>query len=96
MDLATGGAYYLALGADRVIAHPTTITGGAGVIFNVYNLSDAMGQLAISADPIKSGNLVDMGSVTVKLEDPRTSCSRRWLTAFTIVSALGFPSFAPA
>ena len=70
MDLATGGAYYLAIGSNRVVAHPTTVTGGVGVIFNVYNLSDAMGQLAITADPIKSGKLVDMGTVTTKLEDP--------------------------
>ena len=28
MDVATGGAYYLAVGCDRVVALPTSITGG--------------------------------------------------------------------
>jgi len=67
MDLATGGAYYLALGADRVVAHPTTVTGGVGVILNLYNLEDAMAALNVRADPVKSGPLVDMGSVTARM-----------------------------
>ena len=69
MDLATGGAYYLALGCDRILAHPTTITGGVGAIANHYNLSDAMAQLNVTADPVKSGDLVDMGTVTAALGD---------------------------
>jgi protease-4 len=69
MDLATGGAYYLAVGCDRVIAHPTSIVGGVGALVNHYNLQDAMAQLNIRAEPIKSGELVDMGSVTGPLPD---------------------------
>lgn len=69
MDLATGGAYYLAVGADRVVAHPTTITGGVGVILNLYNLEDAMAALNVRAEPIKAGPLVDMGSVTARVPD---------------------------
>lgn len=69
MDLATGGAYYVALGADRVVAHPTTVTGGVGVILNLYNLEDAMAALNVRADPVKSGPLVDMGSVTARVPD---------------------------
>lgn len=70
LDLATGGAYYLAIGCDRVIAHPTTITGGVGAIVNHYNLGDAMAQMNIVASPIKSGELVDMGTVLERLEPP--------------------------
>jgi protease-4 len=69
MDVATSGAYYLAVGCDRVVAHPTTITGGIGAIINHYNLQDAMGQLNLRAEPIKAGNLVDMGSVLEPLSD---------------------------
>lgn len=69
MDLATSGAYYVALGADTIIAHPTTITGGVGSIFNHYNLVDAMAQLNLVADPIKSGPMVDLGSVTAAMDD---------------------------
>ena len=69
MDLGAGGAYYLAIGADRVLAHPTTVTGGVGVILNLYNLEDAMAALNIRADPVKSGSRVDMGSITSKMPD---------------------------
>ena len=64
MDVATSGAYYLALGADRIVAHPTSLTGGIGVVFNHVNLQDAMAQLNVTDDPIKAGTLIDMGSVT--------------------------------
>lgn len=71
MDVATSGAYYLALGADRIVAHPTSLTGGIGVIFNHVNLQDAMAQLNVRDESIKSGPLIDMGSVTKPLE-PQT------------------------
>jgi protease-4 len=70
MDVATSGAYYLALGADRIVAHPTSLTGGIGVIFNHVNLQDAMAQLNVNEDPVKAGTLIDMGSVTRPLESP--------------------------
>ena len=31
-DIAASGAYYISLAADRILAHPTTITGSIGVI----------------------------------------------------------------
>jgi protease-4 len=69
MDVATGGAYYLAVGCDRVIALPTTVTGALGAIVNHANLQDAMAQLNVRVEPVKAGELVDMGSVTGPLSD---------------------------
>ncbi|MBX3422779.1 MAG: signal peptide peptidase SppA [Pirellulaceae bacterium] len=62
MEVGAGGAYYLAAGADAVIAHPTALVGGIGVILNVYNLEDMLGQFGITPIPVKSGDRVDMGS----------------------------------
>ncbi len=42
-ETGAGGAYYLATAADQIIAMPTSIVGGVGVILNLYNLSDADG-----------------------------------------------------
>ncbi len=69
MDVATAGAYYLAVGGDSVIALPTSITGSLGVIINHFNLQDAMSQLNLSFDPVKSGPRIDMGSVATPLDD---------------------------
>ena len=62
MDMATGGAYYLATAADVIYAHPTTITGGIGVIFNHYNLQDTMAYFNVTSEPIKAGENIDMGT----------------------------------
>ncbi len=62
MDVGAGGAYYLAAHTDVIIAHPTSIVGGIGVILNVYNLEDTLGQFNIASEPIKSGNQIDIAS----------------------------------
>lgn len=69
LDLATGGAYYLAAGCDRVVALPTTVTGAIGAVVNHANLQNAMGQVAVTVETIKTGELLDMGNVTVPLPD---------------------------
>jgi protease-4 len=69
MDLGTSGAYLVAAEADRIVAHPTGLTGGLGVIFNHYNLQDAMAQLNVTTDPVKSGVRIDMGTVTAPLDE---------------------------
>ena len=69
MDVATSGAYYVAAGSDQIVAHPTALTGGLGVVFNHFNLEDAMAQLNVVSDPVKSGENIDMGTVTRVLDD---------------------------
>ena len=62
MNVAASGGYYVALPADTIIAHPTTITGSVGVIFmrpSVMGLSEKIG---IKTEVNKSGINKDMGS----------------------------------
>lgn len=70
MDVAAGGAYYLATASDLIVAHPTTITGGIGVILNRYNLSGAIGYFSLQAVPIKSGKHIDLGNEIVAEPSP--------------------------
>ena len=65
MDLGAGGAYYLATASDLIVAHPTSITGGIGVVLNRYNLNGAMGYFSLQALPIKSGQHIDLGNEIV-------------------------------
>jgi protease-4 len=69
MDVAAGGGYYLATGADCIVAHPTSVTGAIGCILNVYNLQDLMAQFNIIGVPIKSGKNVDLGSPVKAIDD---------------------------
>ncbi|HEY1861632.1 MAG TPA: S49 family peptidase [Gemmataceae bacterium] len=68
MDLGTGGAYYLATASDRIVAHPTTITGGIGVVLNLFNLDDIINALNITPQPIKAGAKIDLGTTTRALK----------------------------
>jgi protease-4 len=62
MDVGAGGGYYLATACDLIVAHPTTITGGIGVILNLYNLDGFVNTYNIIPRPIKSGKHIDVGS----------------------------------
>jgi protease-4 len=62
MDIATSGGYYTALPADRIVAHPTTITGSIGVVILRPALAGLMDKLGITVEVSKSGADKDMGS----------------------------------
>ncbi len=62
MDTATGGAYYLASACDQIVASEATVTGGIGVILNLFNLQDLMAQFNIIPQSIKAGEKVDIGT----------------------------------
>jgi protease-4 len=68
MDLGTSGAYYLATASDVIVAHPTSVTGGIGVVLNLYNLEDAMNVFNIVSQAVKAGDKIDLGTVTRALE----------------------------
>lgn len=67
LDLGCGGAYYLATAADVIVAHPTTVTGGVGVILNLYNLDAAMAYFNVFAQQIKAGPNITMGNQVEKV-----------------------------
>ncbi len=62
MGVAASGGYYIALPADFILAHPTSITGSIGVIFLRPNLSGLMGKIGLEVEVDKSGKNKDMGS----------------------------------
>lgn len=62
VDVGAGGGYYLATAADLIVAHPTCVVGGVGVIFNAYNLQDTLGQFNVVPLGVKAGEKIDMAS----------------------------------
>jgi protease-4 len=62
MDVAASGGYYVALAADTIVAHPTTVTGSIGVIMLSLNAEGLMQKVGVAASAIKSGERKDMGS----------------------------------
>ncbi len=62
MDIATSGAYYISLPADRIMAHPTTVTGSIGVIFLQPKVKGLMDKIGFGVEVKKTGRNKDMGS----------------------------------
>ncbi len=62
MDLGTSGGYYLAAASDRIVAHPSSVTGSLGVIMLTFNGSGLMEKIGIEANAMTSGTYKDMGS----------------------------------
>ena len=60
--MGASGAYYIAMAADKVVAHPTAITGSIGVIMLHMDLHGLLEKFGVGADAIKSGARKDMGS----------------------------------
>jgi protease IV len=62
LDVAASGGYYIALAADTIVAHPTTVTGSIGVIMISLNAEGLMQKVGLATATIKSGERKDMGS----------------------------------
>ncbi len=56
-SVAASGGYYIAMGADEVWAHPTTITGSIGVFATVPTFQRTLGKLGIAVDGIGTTEL---------------------------------------
>ena len=62
MDVAASGGYYIALAADRIVAHPTTVTGSIGTIMVTANVEGLLGKVGVATSTFKSAEHKDMGS----------------------------------
>ena len=63
MDVAASGGYYIACAADRVYAHPTSVTGSIGVVMLLPDVSGTMSRIGMQVNVIKSGKMKDAGSM---------------------------------
>lgn len=62
MGVCASGGYYVALAADRILAHPTTVTGSIGVIFSGLSLAGLLERYGVEDQTLKSGEYKDTGS----------------------------------
>lgn len=69
LSTAASGGYYIAMAADTIQAHPTTITGSIGVIFSSLNFAGLMEKIGIEDQTITGGVHKDAGSPFRRLSD---------------------------
>jgi protease-4 len=60
--LATSGGYYVASAADEIVAHPTAVIGGIGVIAVKFNVAGLLSKIGIQEETIKSADKKDLWS----------------------------------
>jgi len=59
-NVAASGGYYLAVGADKIFAEPTTITGSIGVFGTIPNIYEFSDEIGINAEQVgTNANSVD-------------------------------------
>jgi protease-4 len=68
-DVAGSGGYYVAMGADAIIAEPTTITGSIGVVYTKFSLHGLLGNLGVGIDAVKTDEVGDALSMARALSD---------------------------
>ncbi len=62
MDVAASGGYYVALAADEIVAHPTTVTGSIGVVMFGLNFAGLLDKIGVADQTLKAGAHKDIGS----------------------------------
>lgn len=69
-DVAASGGYYMAMGCDKIVAQPNTITGSIGVFGLMFNTQDMFrNKLGVTFDGVKTGVFSDIGNMTRPLSD---------------------------
>jgi protease-4 len=58
-DVAGSGGYYVAMGADRIVAGAGTVTGSIGVVYARFNLGRALAALGVTVEFVKSEEVSD-------------------------------------
>lgn len=61
-SVAASGAYYIALGADKIVTNPGTVVGSIGVIMDFANMEELYDWAMIDRFSIKTGKYKDTGS----------------------------------
>ena len=79
-DYAASGGYYIACGADVILADPTTITGSIGVFGTIPNLSGLLtDKIGITFDNVSTNQHSDMPSITRKMTPFETSLMQNYV-----------------
>jgi protease-4 len=68
-SVAASGGYYVACGADSIIAHEGTITGSIGVVAEYLRTEGLYEKIGLDATVLKSGKYKDVGSPHRKMTE---------------------------
>jgi len=93
-DVAASGGYYMAMGCDKIVAQPNTITGSIGIFGIIFNLEQMLdNKLGITSDRVNTGEYSDIITVTRELNDAESDIIQKMVNrgydTFTTKAAEG-------
>lgn len=80
-SVAASGAYWIASGANRIVAAPTTLTGSIGIFAAFPTFENTAGSVGITSDGIGTTSLADLGNPLRPLS-PKVAASVEHLLKF--------------
>jgi protease-4 len=75
-DVAASGGYYMAAGADAIVASPSTLTGSIGVFGILFNASDLYDKVGIDWDVLETNPAADFPTSTRPLSEEERAIFR--------------------
>ncbi|MFT4035196.1 MAG: signal peptide peptidase SppA [Patulibacter sp.] len=91
--VAASGGYFVAMGADRILALPSTLTGSIGVFAGKLVTSAAWGKLGVQRELVETGAQASMWSAVRPFSEDELTRLDRWLDEiyddFTAKAAAG-------
>jgi protease IV len=78
-DVAASGGYYIAMGADRIFASPTTITGSIGIFFAKPAAKKLAQSLGITQDSVTRGTLPGMTDLIEPWTEAQRKAAQAWV-----------------
>jgi len=78
-DTAASGGYYVAVGADTILAEPSTITGSIGVFLGHFDASALFDKLGLQFTTVKRGVSADIFNPDRGLSDEERKTLQAWV-----------------
>ena len=81
-SMGASGAYYIACGADKIIAEPHSIVGSIGIYGGKVDASGLMSKLGLRAEPVKSHEHADAQTFTRPWSDSEKAALQQYMDEF--------------
>jgi protease-4 len=80
-DVAASGGYYMAAGAERIVAEPGTLTGSIGVVLLKPDLSGLLTRVGIGTDAVGRGRYSRLMDLTKPMDKAEAALVKTQMTA---------------
>lgn len=78
-DYAASGGYYIACGADTIVAEPTTLTGSIGIFGMFPNAQELTRKVGLDFDVVKTNQYADFGSMYRPMNESEKSLLQQYI-----------------